>query len=234
MSITSAGANAEVDANGVLAFKDEETSVSIKKTDIVDGKELAGATLQILDKDKNIVTTIKGEKLEWISTGEAKVIEGLVAGETYYLHEVTAPTGYEVTNDTKFVLKTDGTVDADNTTAAVKDGVLLVQDSMIKSEKASIEVTKTLVYEGMELGAADQTFYVALYGDEACTNRLSDVKALVFKNTASATAKFADLEVGRKYYVSECTADGTAETSGVLADAGQTAFIAKTSRMEIQ
>ena len=211
---------------GNLVIRDALTSVSIKKTDIVDGKELAGATLQILDKDKNIVTTIKGEKLEWTSTGEAQVIEGLVAGETYYLHEVTAPTGYEVANDTKFVLKTDGTVDADNTTAAVKDGVLLVQDSMIKSEKASIEVTKTLVYEGTELGAADQTFYVALYGDEACTNRISDVKALVFKNTASATAKFTDLEVGRKYYVSECTADGTAETSGVLADAGQTAFIA--------
>lgn len=209
-----------------VTMTDEPISVSVKKTDIVDGRALAGAKLQILDKDKNIVTSLRGEKLEWTSTTDAKVIEGLKAGETYYLHEETAPTGYTVANDTQFVLKADGTVDSEKTTTVVKDGILLVQDSMIKSEKATVKVTKTLVYNGMELGAPDQTFYVALYGDEACTNRISDVKTLVFKNTDSATAEFKDLEIGRKYYVSECDAEGTAQTSGTLADAKHTIYIA--------
>ena len=208
-----------------VIMTDEPISVSIKKTDIVDGKELAGAKLQILDRDKNVATNIKGEKLEWISGTEAKVIEGLKAGETYYLHEETAPTGYTIASDTTFTLKTDGTIDTEKTTTVVKDGIFLVQDSMIKSEKASIKVTKTLVYNNMELGAADQTFYTALYGDENCINRISEVKALVYKNSDTATVEFKNLEVGRKYYVSECDANGTALTSGVLADANKTTYI---------
>ena len=223
------GVNGKVTVNGKEVDKvimtDEPISVSIKKTDIVDGKELAGAKLQILDRDKNVATNIKGEKLEWISGTEAKVIEGLKAGETYYLHEETAPTGYTIASDTTFTLKTDGTIDTEKTTTVVKDGIFLVQDSMIKSEKASIKVTKTLVYNNMELGAADQTFYTALYGDENCINRISEVKALVYKNSDTATVEFKNLEVGRKYYVSECDANGTALTSGVLADANKTTYI---------
>ena len=209
-----------------VTMTDAPISVSIKKTDIVDGKELAGAKLQILDKNKNVATNIRGEKLEWVSGTTAKVIEGLKAGETYYLHEETAPTGYTLASDTTFTLKTDGTIDTEKTTTIIKDDVLLVQDSMIRSEKASLKVTKTLTYNGMELGAADQTFYVTLYGDENCTNRISDVKSLQYKNSDTATAEFKDLEIGRKYYVSECDAEGTALTSGILTDASKTAYIA--------
>ena len=223
------GVNGKVTVDGKevdkVTMTDEPISVTIKKTDIVDGKELAGAKLQILDRDKNVATNIKGEKLEWISGTEAKVIEGLKAGETYYLHEETAPTGYTIASDTTFTLKTDGTIDTEKTTTVVKDGIFLVQDSMIKSEKASIKVTKTLIYNNMELGAADQTFYTALYGDENCINRISEVKALVYKNSDTATVEFKNLEVGRKYYVSECDANGTALTSGVLADANKTTYI---------
>ena len=208
-----------------IVMNDVQTSLKIRKTDIVDGTVLEGAKLQILDENKEPVKL--GEVvLEWTSGKEDKVIEGLTTGKTYYLHEETAPEGYTVAADTKFVLNEDGTINAEETTATVKDGVLLVEDSMIKSEKASIEVTKTLDYNGTELGANDQTFYAALYGDENCTVRLTDVKALEFKKTASSTVKFTDLEVGRKYYVSECDTEGNAQNSGMLADSDRTAYSA--------
>ena len=208
-----------------IVMNDAKTSVKIRKTDIVDGTVLEGATLQILDENKDVVT-LGEDKLEWKSGKEDKVIEGLTAGKTYYLHEETAPDGYAVAADTKFVLNEDGTIDTEKTTTTVKDGELLVEDSMIRSEKASIEVTKTLDYNGTELGADNQTFYVALYGDENCTVRLTDVKALEFKKTASSTVKFTDLEVGRKYYISECDEKGNAQNSGMLADSDRTAYSA--------
>ena len=208
-----------------IVMKDVQTSLKIRKTDIVDGTVLEGAKLQILDENKEPVK-LGEDVLEWTSGKEDKVIEGLTTGKTYYLHEETAPEGYTVAADTKFVLNEDGTINVEETTATVKDGVLVVDDSMIKSEKASIEVTKTLDYNGTELGANDQTFYAALYGDENCTVRLTDVKALEFKKTASSTVKFTNLEVGRKYYVSECDAEGNAQNSGMLADSDRTAYSA--------
>ena len=56
-----------------------------------------------------------------------------------------------------------------------------------KSDVVTVEGTKTLTHNELALGAVDQTFYVALYGDEACTVRLSDVKAIEFNNGNSVT-----------------------------------------------
>ena len=66
--------------------------------------------------------------------------------------------------------------------------------------------------------AIDQTFYVALYSDEVCEQRVSDVKEIIFKNNSVSSVKFTDLEVNQKYYVAECNAEGKAQTRGELAD----------------
>ena len=64
-----------------------------------------------------------------------------------------------------------------------------------------------------------QTFYVALYSDEACTQRVSDVKAIEFKNASSSTVVFNEnIEVNKDYYIAECSQDGTAQSMGALAD----------------
>lgn len=50
--------------------------------------ELPGAVMQVLDKDNNIID-------QWTSGNEPHMIEGiLIAGQTYVLHEVSAPAGY--------------------------------------------------------------------------------------------------------------------------------------------
>ena len=199
-----------VSDDGTLLVEDSKTSVRVSKVDIADGKELEGAHIQILDEDENIVD-------EWDSTKESHVIEGLKTGKKYTLRETVAPTGYELTSDTTFVLKADGTVDAENTTTVSKDGVLLVQDKLATGQ--TIAVTKKLTTITGDLKAMDQTFYVALYSDEACTQRVSDVKAIEFKNASSSTVVFDEnIEVNKDYYIAECSQDGTAQSMGALAD----------------
>ena len=188
------------------------TSVKINKVDIADGKLVEGAYLQILDQDGNVVD-------EWVSTKESHEVTGLMTGETYTLHEMTAPDGYDLTEDTTFVLKEDGTIDADKTTAASKDGVLLVEDTKTEQTDKAIEVTKKLgTIFGNTLSAEDATYYVALYADEACTKRISNVKALEFKNASSSTVTFENLKEDTTYYVGECTADGTSYKAGTTED----------------
>ena len=196
--------------DGRLLVEDSRTSVKVSKVDISDGEELEGAHIQIIDGDGNIVD-------EWDSTKEAHVTEKLKTGKTYTLREMVAPDGYLLTNDTTFVLKEDGTVDTEKTTTVSKDGVLLVQDSLATS--ASIAVTKRLTYVGENLVAKDQTFYVALYSDKECTKRVSDVKALEFKNADASTVVFSEnIKAGKTYYIAECTEDGISQVIGALAD----------------
>ena len=199
-----------VSDDGTLLVEDSKTSVKVSKVDIADGKELEGAHIQVIDEDENIVA-------EWDSTKELHVIEGLKTDKKYILRETVAPTGYELTNDTTFVLKADGTVDTEKTTTVSKDGVLLVQDKLATGQ--SIAVTKKLTTITGDLRAMDQTFYVALYSDEACTQRVSDVKAIEFKNASSSTVVFNEnIEVNKDYYIAECSQDGTAQSMGALAD----------------
>ena len=117
--VTSTGSVTE---DGVLLVEDAMTEVKVSKTDIANGKELEGATIQIIDKNGKVVE-------EWVSTKEAHVVKGLKTGEEYTLHETVAPEGYSIAADTTFVLNEDGTINAGKTTATVKDGVLLVEDS---------------------------------------------------------------------------------------------------------
>ena len=199
-----------VSDDGTLLVEDSKTSVKVSKVDIADGKELEGAHIQVIDEDENIVA-------EWDSTKEPHVIEGLKTDKKYILRETVAPTGYELTNDTTFVLKADGTVDTEKTITVSKDGVLLVQDKLATGQ--SIAVTKKLTTITGDLRAMDQTFYVVLYSDEACTQRVSDVKAIEFKNASSSTVVFNEnIEVNKDYYIAECSQDGTAQSMGALAD----------------
>ena len=68
--------------------------VEISKEDI-GGKEIEGATLQVLDKDGNIID-------EWTSGKEAHKVKGLKEGETYKLHEEVCVNEYVKATDVEF------------------------------------------------------------------------------------------------------------------------------------
>ena len=116
--------------DGVMLVEDAMTSVKVSKVDVADGKELEGATIQILDKDGKVVE-------EWTSGEEAHEITGLKTGEEYTLRETVAPEGYCITTDTHFTIDETGKVTSKDTTIS-EEGVLLVEDA-----KTSIKVQKT-------------------------------------------------------------------------------------------
>lgn len=100
-----------------ITMIDDTTKVKISKQDIATGSELPGATLQIIDKDGNIIE-------EWVSSSEAHFIEAkLTADETYTLREITAPQGYEIAEDIEFTVNADGTV----TEVVMKDKAVVVK-----------------------------------------------------------------------------------------------------------
>ena len=84
-------ANAEKDEPGPPATK------------YYSGEAIAGAVLQLIDKDGRIVR-------EWETTKTAYEIGAeLTAGETYTLHEKSAPPGYLLAEDITFTVPLDGT-----------------------------------------------------------------------------------------------------------------------------
>mgnify|MGYP000897342172 CR=1 FL=1 len=92
---------------------DEITSTRFEKKDAEKGTLLAGATMQILDIDGNIVK-------EWISDNTATEFKKLPIGK-YILHEKKAPKGYELAKDIEFEVK--DTTDVQTFTMADKTKV---------------------------------------------------------------------------------------------------------------
>ena len=132
---TMTGAEGAIVPESVLTatFTNTATLVKVSKVDATNSKELAGATIQILDESGKVVA-------EWVSTTQAHEVVGLEAGKTYRLHETVAPDGYDLAEqDTTFSINKDGTVNA-GTTKSV-NGVLLVEDQAKKNALAFDKVS---------------------------------------------------------------------------------------------
>lgn len=91
----------------LVVMRDAKLQIKVSKKDITDTDELPGAVLQILDKADNSVIA------EWTTTDKPVIItekdckKPLVAGNTYILHEKTAPDGYAYAKDVEFTVHVD-------------------------------------------------------------------------------------------------------------------------------
>ncbi len=131
------------DENGetIIIIEDEKTSVRISKVDLADGKELEGATIQVLDSKGNVVE-------EWTSTKKVHIVEGLKTGEEYTLKETLAPAGYKITEDITFVIDEEGKVTTTGSITTNENGetIILVEnylDSIPSFEKKIIDTNDT-------------------------------------------------------------------------------------------
>jgi uncharacterized surface anchored protein len=79
-----------------VEMQDDFTRVEIIKLNATTQKPLAGATLQVIDAEGNVI-------FEWVSTEEPFLIERIPQGE-YTLHEVAAPEGFELAEDIGFTV----------------------------------------------------------------------------------------------------------------------------------
>ncbi len=183
----------------VLRVQIDVTKVSIKKMDIAGNNEVAGARLLLKDKEGNVIES-------WMSATEAHVFEQkLIAGETYTLAEVTAPSGYEVAADITFTVNKDGTISIDGK-AVDGNEIIMKDDTTPVGEEGKLVVSKLVTFQGKNQ-AVNRTFYVALFSDADCTQKVSNVKELKCEGAWSAYTVFEHLKDGT-YYVAETDEDG--------------------------
>ena len=142
--------------NPLIVMVDDTTKVQISKQDITTGEELPGATIQIIDKDGNVVE-------EWVSTNESHFIEAeLISGEKYTLHETAAPDGYVIANDVEFTVNSDGTV----TEVVMRDDTTKVQISKrdITTDKELAGATLQIIDENgnvvEEWVSTDEAYFI--------------------------------------------------------------------------
>lgn len=193
-------------------FKNEPTTISVKKTDLTTGVELAGAKLSVLDKDGNVVDT-------WTSVkGGAHIIERLVVGETYTLREELAPYGYLQAEEITFTVEDTAEVQKVEMKDDVPTGQLLISKKGEFLDKVSILDSIggwiTHLFEYVTGALKDVTFEVyALEDIQAADGESADYykkDELVGTITTDDTgyAILGNLPLG-KYYVKEKeTAEG--------------------------
>lgn len=79
-------------------FLNQVTKTQINKVDSETLENIIGAKLQVIDKESHKVID------EWVSEKEGHLVQGLIIGRTYILHEVEAPFGYILAADTEFII----------------------------------------------------------------------------------------------------------------------------------
>ena len=148
--------------------------VKIVKTDLVTGDEIEGAKLQVIDENGNIID-------EWTSTKEPHIVNGLEENQKYKLVEITAPYGYELTEEIEFVVTTD----KETQLVEMKDMPILKDIKVIKIDSKTKEIIK-------------EKFSFGIYEDEECNNLIKEVKS----SKADGYVVFEDLRYGT-YYIKE-------------------------------
>lgn len=214
-SVTAAGTVVESDGtykreNGkveTVTAVNDQTKVVVNKVD-ESGNPVSGAKLTVKDSEGNVLRGDDGSATYlFTTTAEAYELKRIPVGD-YYLCEVEAPDGYEVAADAPFTV----------TGKADESATVTMVDKRETTTEADLTVTKTITdISGFPLMATG-TFYVALFSDEACTQRVSSVKELVFEGSVSASVTFSNLEKGKTYYVSETDEAGEALIAGSVDD----------------
>ena len=126
--------------DGVIVMTDNESSytVKIRKTDVA-GKEIAGATLTVTDKNG-------AEKDKWVSeAGKVHEVKGLKEGD-YTLTEVTQPAGYLKAESIPFHIDKNGNVSSDH----LVNGAIM----MVDREKTTAVKIRKVDIAGKEIAGA--------------------------------------------------------------------------------
>lgn len=161
--------------------------VKIAKTDLVTGDEIEGAKLQVIDENGNIID-------EWTSTKEPHIVNGLEENQKYKLVEITAPYGYELTEEIEFVVTTD----KETQLVEMKDMPILKNIKLNKIDRKTKEIIK-------------EKFSFGIYEDEECNNLIKEVKS----SKADGYVVFEDLRYGT-YYIKETKSPSGYELSNKI------------------
>ena len=187
-------------------FKNQPTKITVKKSDITTGVELSGATLTVLDKDKNVIDTWKSVK------GEEHLIERLTVGETYTLREEMAPYGYLKAEEITFTVEDTVEIQKVEMKDDVPTGTLIINKKGEFLEKVSaldsVGGWISHLFEYISGSLKEVTFEVyaledikAADGESEDYYKKDDLIATITTDE-TGVAKLTDLPLG-KYYVKE-------------------------------
>ena len=151
--------------------------LEVVKTDLVTGEEIEGAELKVIDEDGNVID-------EWTSTKEPHKVVGLEENKKYKLVEITAPYGYENTEEIEFFVSED----KETQRVEMKDMPILQDIKLVKIDSNTKEVIK-------------DKFIFGIYEDAECTKLIKEVKS----DKENGTVLFEDLRYGT-YYIKEIAA----------------------------
>ncbi|MCI8659294.1 MAG: hypothetical protein HFG54_03445 [Lachnospiraceae bacterium] len=116
----------------MVIMTDSQTRVSFHKTDITGEKELPGNHLQIKALDGKEIAS-------WISSEEPYELAGVLnAGETYILEEIRPCNGFAWSEEIRFTVSLDGSLDK----------------VYMKNEKTQVEIIKTDAVNGKPISGA--------------------------------------------------------------------------------
>ena len=200
---------------GKILVKDQFTKLNIAKAITGTPTPLAGAKLQIIDKDDNVVK-IGDTELKWDSTTTAKNITGIPVG-TYTLQETEAPVGYKLAPDVKFTIDKYGTITLDSSANAETASLAADTKTITLYDEPIVIIKKTLTF--------DKNIYI----NESCSSnpayKADATKAFAgaeftltqngtsntFTATSDETGKvsFTDLELGSYTLKETAVADGS-------------------------
>ncbi len=127
-----------------IRTENKPITVEISKQDIY-GEELAGAEMQLIDSEGNVVD-------EWVSDGTNHVVTELPVGK-YVLKEIAAPDGYIIATDISFEVFADGSAVVENVeaTATTEDGHPLI---VMVDDTTKVEISKRDITTDNELAGA--------------------------------------------------------------------------------
>ena len=129
--------NPDGSITGVTVIENMMIRVSIQKVDADTGKGLAGAVIEIYDKDGNIVNDITETDADGYIT-----VSKLPAG-TYTFKEVKAPEGYEINEEIyTFKINADGSIEGD---LIIKDKKIVIPEETPKSTPEKVKTGSAIV-----------------------------------------------------------------------------------------
>ena len=160
-------------------------------------KYLAGAKLEIRDKDGNVVKDKNGNPVSWTSDEKGgHLVEGVLAANTEYtLVETGAPTGYDLAGSGVF--------------HTYKSGNQAAVTMQTRRASGTIRVVMRAAYKGNAI-KVNGTYYCALFTDKNLTKRYTAAGVRRLTMTTSkvyAEATFENIPAG-VYYVAETDKNG--------------------------
>ena len=178
---------------------------------------LSGAVFQLLDADGNVLTYNTGDnngKPITFTTGSDGYVEiqlssstgytgGLQKGTKYFLREIVAPAGYQITEDIPFTISTDGKYDYSKNLYANGD-TLLVPDKKITKVSITLKKVDSGNIEKSLQGAVFD-LYRSDYVSENGSLNTNNVYRKSLTTGGNGTVELGTLESGT-YYLVETTA----------------------------